>query len=273
MRNLFKKLAKQPYKFFFFFLFLTFNTLSFQNCSQWQGQVELDTTNLNVSSLPKADCKAIQVKKVLTLWKDANNDGVEDEDGELGEILPYSGDKTAKDNYNYDDASAHPINGPAPLPFETHVFFYEGTDGLSFNFYFNIDEGGTASNDIVWKITTSGNNKNDSVIFSDEFRNGVPELKKIDPENETQQGQTVYKGDFHYGYNTDGGVIGPFVTDNFRIRVENLSTADNDTIKAGFYSSNDEVLDLMNQETQRVNSFIIAFKEQVICNDSNDTQE
>ncbi|MDX1434194.1 MAG: hypothetical protein R3286_17265, partial [Gammaproteobacteria bacterium] len=54
---------------------------------------------------------------------------------QVGTVDPYSGPTTGAVNYGYSSASAHPLVGPTPTPGEAYFWFFDGTDGLSFNVF------------------------------------------------------------------------------------------------------------------------------------------
>lgn len=117
----------------------------------------------------------------------------------LGEITPYAGALSGADNYNYFSASGHPINGPTLGLGVGHVFLYEGSDGLSLNMIFGVDNSGTRfpSEFVSWDIQVSGSTVDPGVILSDDGN----ELR------ETTTNDT-FAGRWQYGTNTEGGVIG-----------------------------------------------------------------
>lgn len=123
--------------------------------------------------------KVCSQSKRLAIWLDPDNDGRIDPGFYLGTIQSYKGERTAKENYNYHSKgyewSANPFEGPKPKGYESHVFFYEGSDGLSLNFYHNEKKvkgdknyKGSKENRVLWKIITSGNKKQDKVLESDD---------------------------------------------------------------------------------------------------------
>jgi len=131
------------------------------------------------------------------VWQDTNDDGVKDV--LLGTVMSYSGGLSAYDNYNYFFESAHPVNGPTPEIFKSKMYLYEGSDGLSFGFFHNIDEGGNNYwNHVKWEI---------------DFTNMTSDLGFVDdiPENRGEIGvvKTANHYDCGWAYilNTDGGVI------------------------------------------------------------------
>ncbi len=206
-------------------------------------------TNLVIQNSIHPNC---QEGTRLGVWLDDDNDGVED--SFKGSFVAYQGDISAVDNYNYFSFSAHPIFGPKPKGFQSTVFFYQGNEGLTLFFFHNIDEGGSEENRVRWDITTSDNDFKDKVIFSDDKRELTLEAK-------TSKEQ-LYHGRFKYWENTDGGVIGPFVGEDFRIHIENVG--DGDIKQAQFYSSDTTTMDLLDSKKD-LNSFIIKYHSYEDC--------
>jgi hypothetical protein len=221
-----------------FFMLLLF----YQNCSK-----------VGFAPQQSVSAQCVQGKK-LGIWL---NDGSQKF---LGDIVTYSGNLSAKANYNYYSASAHPINGPDPIGYELHNFFYEGTDGLTLNFYANIDSNdqseGSPDNQYALKIVTRGNNGVDHVLFIDDPNAPNTDwvnLKKYSDRNE-------YDAHFHYWYNTDGAIIGPFDGEDFEIYVDIVKAGD---LKgARFYSANGSSFNLGNAASM---SYMIKYREYEDC--------
>jgi hypothetical protein len=226
---------------------------NFQNCS---SEVEFgnapvasnDSNDNSNSDLGKGD-NCIPGKR-LGVWLDPNNSGKKEESNYLGSFVAFNGSLNSEANYNYYSASAHPEVGPTPEGFALNVFFYDGSDGLSLNFFSNIDAGGSSDNIVNLDVKTSGNDNLDKVILSDDNN----ELKKNSDGN--------YSARFHYWSNTDGGVIGPFDGTDFEIHVSMLETGD--VVKARFFTSNGNGFDLKHNNS--ISSFIIAYKSFETCN-------
>lgn len=211
--------------------------LFYQNCSK------VGFTPASLESSSEINC--VQGKK-LGIW---GNGGVY-----LGEIVAYSGDISAIENYNYYSASAHPINGPTPIGFELHNFFYEGPDGLMLNFYGNIDGGGSEANKFTLKIVTQNNNGADNLVFIDD-----PGSKDAVTVSKTNSGHT-YLGTFQYWSNTDGAIIGPFSGEDFEIGVE-IGIA-GDLQGARFYSANGSSFNLGDTSSM---SYLIKYLDYEDC--------
>ncbi len=182
----------------------------------------------------------------LALWSDKNHDGKKD--FLLGYIVSYKGSETAANNYNYYSASAHPKIGPQPKPFASHVFFYNGPEGLSLNFFHNIDDGGSADNSVFWDIYVKDNNFSDQLLLSDD----PGEVKT----HSRSANSTYYKAYVRYWKNTDGAVIGPLTNKSFEIKV-NVVGGNGDLKNSAFYSANGDIYSLSNQHG--LESFIITY--------------
>jgi hypothetical protein len=133
------------------------------------------------------------------VWHDTDFDGVKDT--YLGTVSGYSGGAASVPNYNYSSASAHPINGPTPEAYRSKMFLYEGSDGLSFSAFHNIDAGGN----VYWN----------HVGMDFQFRNMSSAIGLVDdntPENRSEPGVIPidafnYHAGWAYTLNTDGVVF------------------------------------------------------------------
>jgi len=220
---------------------------AFQACSK----ATFTNNKASANSTASAASYTCVSGKELGVWLDPDNSGVIRAQNYLGSVVSYQGPLSAADNYDYYSASAHPVVGPTPIGYEANVFFYEGPDGLAITFFANIDAGGSSNNIFNVDLSISGNQNKDSVLLSDD-------------KNELQQvsaGQ--YQGRFHYWYNTDGGVIGPLVGQNYKILVHFDQTGDIKT--ARFYSADGQSFTLGNN-SQNISSFIIAYQKYQNCN-------
>lgn len=179
-------------------------------------------------------------RKSLRVYLDTNDDGLYDNEPILGVIGSYQPDpnrpKSGAENYAYYSASAHPWYGPDPEGFSSHIFFFEGTDGLMLTFFSNVDSGGSQGNAVAWDITTRGNQCRDKVILADD---SSTELFLDDVKCGGSDPQQIYRHRAGYGGNTDGGVIGPFEGKQFAIAVRVLQTHDLEDV--AFYSAEGSV--------------------------------
>lgn len=210
--------------------------------------------------------------KVLSISVDQDGDGVFET--KKGSITSYSGELSAQENYDYYSWSAHPINGPMPAGFESHVFLYEGSDGLSLNMYHNVDEGGSAANSVSWDIATLGNAAQDDIILQDDFG----EVFSLDPTTYLQENISpgfeqiadylneglaqVFRGSWSYWYNTDGVVLGPFEGENFSIIVSGNYGGDVNNV--AFYSADGQFFDLSDAQGE-LHSFEIKYEDDQTC--------
>ncbi len=197
------------------------------------------------------------VGKKLGIWSDPDGTGIRDPKNYLGTVVTYTGQDSAEKNYNYFSASSHPRVGPTPAEYASHVYFYDGADGLHLNFYFNVDEKGSPDNSVSLDLQVQGNGLADKVVLSDDDL----ELKMAREEGDTH----FYEGRFQYWHNTDGGVIGPFRGEAFNIRVAPISYGDLRT--AIFYSADGSRLILKDSTDNKPTAYIIAFQGYENCNE------
>ena len=139
----------------------------------------------------------------------------------LGNIESYSGSLTGSDNYYYYNASNHVVNGPTALNKQGQIFFYEGSDGLSFNTIFS-SVGGSQSSSVNWDITIAGSTTNPSVLASD------------DPTELTESGtDNIFNGRWNYIQQYgDGGVIGELGGNMWSVTVDQLSYSNINSLMA-----------------------------------------
>lgn len=136
---------------------------------------------------------------LFDVWQDTDFNGVKDT--YMGSIYWYAGPHTTVNNYNYSSASAHPLVGPNPEAYKSKMFFYNGPDGVSFNFFHNIDNGGNNYwNHVGWDFHFL--NMNNNLAFVDDGvpeNRGEPGIVPLDPFN--------YHAGWAYTLNTDGGLF------------------------------------------------------------------
>lgn len=221
--------------------------------------IDLDGNSSNLATInieTQLNCKNVTR---LGIYKDLNGNDIADKEESLGQISSYTGSENAAANYNYYSASAHPKIGPKPSSYAGNVFLYDGSDGLSLNMFFNVDEGGSDYNKVVWEVYTSNNNSSDAVLLSDDNM----ELKKLDSEVAENHSQT-YKGVWQYWKNTDGGVIGPFLGNNFEIKVKMIEKGDVNDVKFHSANAEDDVF-LLSDKDEVNTTFFIKFYDQEVC--------
>lgn len=225
----------------------------------------LGEVSITVYAPAQAPCDS---QRRLSIFLDNNKNDIADEDEKLGEVSAYVGDISTDANYNYYSASAHPINGPTPSGYAGNVFFYNGSDGLSFNFFFNVDGGGSADNTVKWEISTRGNSNQDFVMVADD-----PNANELNLLPNPNAGfDKSYLGDWRYWSNTDGGAIGPFSGDQYEIKVKMLDRGDVANIK--FYSqlstangAIDDDIEILGQDmgNDAPDTFFVRYADVEIC--------
>lgn len=131
------------------------------------------------------------------VWQDTDGDNIKDLF--LGSVTAYTGSESAYANMNYFSASVHPINGPAAEARRSKMFLYDGSDGLSFGFFHNVDNGGNVGywNRVKWDIQFTGMNS----IF------GMADDGDLNQSEFKQLSAFSYSGIWNYINNTDGGMI------------------------------------------------------------------
>ena len=170
-------------------------------------------------------------------------------------VRAYNSSLPAKVNYNYYSWSSHTIVGAQPKEFEGNFYIYEGSDGVSFNFIYNVDAGGSPDNKVRMDVIVTGNDGVDRVLISDDSA----EVKRSTASN----GETTYQAKLHYWSNTDGGSIGPFVNNNFKARVKIYYVGDNKEVV--FHSADGGIvpLELAQSTPNLFSEFEVTFSEEV----------
>jgi hypothetical protein len=136
-----------------------------------------------------------------------------------GYVTPYSGISTGEDNYNYIQPNGFPIAGPSSAAFQGQIFFYEGSDGLHFNVLLNTQALGRGTVD--WLLTVSGSEADPRVQWTDDPRPPA-DLNEL-----SETSNNVFRGQWDYIGNTDGGVIGPLSGTDWSVVVDQLNYASN----------------------------------------------
>lgn len=205
-------------------------------------------------SPPPIPCQVLN----FAVYQDRNNDGIYSPEERLGLLRPFSGTITAKANYRYVSASAHPKIGPAPEGFKTKLFLYADYRGTNLNIFSNIDSdsktSGSSHNQVSLDITTSGNGGADGVILSDDHLE-LRELPSIMPLSEGGARPDIYPIDlaksyqarWQYWYNTDGGIIGPLNGSQSQVKINLLKLGDIKSVE--LVSASGEVIALSNSGT------------------------
>ncbi len=133
----------------------------------------------------------------------------------IGKIDPYTGPLTSAANYNYIQPSGSPIYGPAPTAFQGRLFFYMGSDGLSFNILLNT--GAIGQGTVNWTIAVAGSTTDPFVLLSDDPQ------PPANPQELIESPDNFFTGTWSYAGNTDGGVIGPLSGSAWTITVNQWS--------------------------------------------------
>jgi hypothetical protein len=131
----------------------------------------------------------------------------------LGFINSYAdaSSNTSAQNYNFSSSKNHLITGPTLVNQRGHIFFFEGSDGLSFNAIFGSVGSGPNGN-VQWNLSLTGNSGNANVLRSDDSG----ELTEPTPNN--------FRGRWTYLQSLgDGGVIGALSGNNWALTIDPVS--------------------------------------------------
>jgi hypothetical protein len=131
----------------------------------------------------------------------------------LGTIEPYTGAVDGATNYAYDPDvnSGFPLDGPTPTAYWGQLFFYEGSDGLSFNVLLNAYTGSPNSDGSAdWDISVAGSATDPSVLLADD----------ADTFDLTEPVANQFTGAWAWNSRTDGGVIGELSGDTWVVTIE-----------------------------------------------------
>ena len=134
--------------------------------------------------------------------------------------------------YNYDYNTENYVSenlhiGPTPSATKGNMFFYNQYDNSSHVYLFwMFGKGGTAfspsPNSVHLDIFTANNTSSDNVTVTDDIAASEP--KELNLESQSVSNNlysSTYTGRFGYGSRkSDGGVIGPFTGDSYRIMVD-----------------------------------------------------
>jgi len=134
--------------------------------------------------------------------------------------------------YNYDYNTVNNVSenlhiGPTPSATKGNMFFYNQYDNSSHVYLFwMFGKGGTAfspsPNSVHLDIFTANNTSSDNVTVTDDIAASEP--KELNLESQSVSNNlysSTYTGRFGYGSRkSDGGVIGPFTGDSYRIMVD-----------------------------------------------------
>jgi len=162
---------------------------------------------------------------VLSIWTGDQRTAI-DASAWLGNVTAYtdssSNPKTADENYNYYSSSVHLTHGPTPTATTGNVFFYNqynDTTNMYLFWMFGV-KGNSQANSVNLDVFTDGNTSTDSVVRSDDGTETVKQSSGCGSSDACYTGRYSYNGN-----NSDGGVIGPFTGDSFRIFVDKGGTS------------------------------------------------
>jgi len=148
------------------------------------------------------------------------------------DICGQSNNQDCTPAYNYDYNTVNNVSenlhiGPTPSATKGNMFFYNQYDNSSHVYLFwMFGKGGTAfspsPNSVHLDIFTANNTSSDNVTVTDDIAASEP--KELNLESQSVSNNlysSTYTGRFGYGSRkSDGGVIGPFTGDSYRIMVD-----------------------------------------------------
>ena len=146
-------------------------------------------------------------------------------------------DCTASNNYYFHSSSVDLTWGPTPTVTTGNVFFYnqyDNTTHLYFFYMFGV-KGNSVADTIKIDIFTDNNSSTDAVVVADDTSGEIGKQG-----SGCGSSAACYKGRHAYNSaNSDGGVIGPFSGNNYRIFVDlaGTSTINSDTLTLGNLNS------------------------------------
>lgn len=205
--------------------------------------------------------------KVLGIWSGDQRTSI-DNTKYLGNITNYSGSKSAKDNYGYSSHSVNLTVGPTPTDNNGTVFFYESSavpSDLYFFFFFSKEDSSETNwVNVYWDIYTE-NIYSDKVVVADDK---ASELNRHSQSQSSGTYSSEYKARFKYKQNSDGGVIGPFKGEDFKVyvKMKERSSLDSNTLTLGtldsvsYYSKNNSIIALKDKS-----DFTIRYKTTTTC--------
>lgn len=118
----------------------------------------------------------------------------------LGQVSSYQGALSAEANYGYSGATNHLTTGPSLSSGDGHIFFYQGSDGLSFNAILGSGGSRQVKSKVHWDITVSDNQANAQALVKD------------DNNEFTEDATDFFDANWNYNHKLgDGGVIGPLL--------------------------------------------------------------
>ena len=188
----------------------------------------------------------------------------------LGSVIAYTDNsssvKTPSQNYNYYSSSVHLTHGPKPTATTGNVFFYHqyNNDNNTYLFWMFGVKGNSVANNVKLDVFTDNNTSTDTVVVSDDSSETSKQSSGCGSSAACYTGRYAYNSK-----NSDGGVIGPFTGENYRIFVDlgGTSTIDgSSTLTVGgldsfkYYSKNGLSFPLGN-----VDNFTVGYNTSIDC--------
>lgn len=181
-------------------------------------------------------------------------------------------DCTASNNYEYHTTNVWSENlhiGPATSADDGIMFFYNQYDNTTHTYLFwMFGKGGAAfsptPNNVKLDLFAANNESSDNVVLTDDSG----ETSRVSQTSSSPYSST-YTGRYEYGSGkSDGGVIGPFSGDSYRIFIDRLgfSTINSDNLTLGnldsfvYWSKDNSSFSLGN-----VDNFTVGFKTTLDC--------
>jgi len=162
---------------------------------------------------------------VLAIWSgdqrsSTNNSNI------LGSVIAYTDNsssiKTAHQNYNLQGSSVNLTHGPIPTATTGNVFFYNSINDPNnvYLFWMFGVKGNSVANDVNLDLFTDNNAATDVVVESDDSAETTKQSSGCGSSD------ACYKGRYSYNSsNSDGGVIGPFAGNSYRIFIDKAGTS------------------------------------------------
>ena len=139
----------------------------------------------------------------------------------LGNVIAYTDNsssvKTASQNYNYYSSSVHLTHGPTPTATTGNVFFYHqyNNDNNTYFFWMFGVKGNSVANNVKLDVFTDNNSSTDAVVVSDDSGETAKQSSGCGSSSACYTGRYAYNSK-----NSDGGVIGPFSGEDYKIFVD-----------------------------------------------------
>ena len=188
----------------------------------------------------------------------------------LGSVIAYTDNsssvKTPSQNYNYYSSSVHLTHGPTPTATTGNVFFYHqhNNDNETYLFWMFGVKGNSVANNVKLDVFTDNNSSTDEVVVSDDSGETSKQSSGCGSSAACYTGRYAYNS-----RNSDGGVVGPFSGENYRIFVDLGGTStidDSSSLTLGgldsfkYYSKNGISFPLGN-----VDNFTVGYNTNIDC--------